>query len=241
MGQPFLAFSSFFNTFLEEIKMGSLGRALVVGWTGETGSDLVKAMLKYRPFSSVSLLGRRTNDTLDKTLFEQKIIDFENLKQEDFDGHSHVFCLLGTTRGKAGADGFVKVDKDYVENVAKASKQAGVEHFHLMTAQGSNPDSPFLYPSTKGKVEQFVQGLDFEKLTIYQPGLLLCDRKERRIGEFIFQKVMTPVHWGLGGSSGCVKTSVVAEVMLKCAKDGLTGKIPNGKIHQEHKAMNLEG
>merc|ERR1712228_32526 len=110
----------------------------------------------------------------------------------------HVFCLLGTTRGKSGADGFVKVDKDYVENVAKISQKVGVEHFHLMTAQGSNPNSPFLYPSTKGKVEEFCKELNFPKLTIYQPGLLLCPREEKRTSEFIFQKIMTPFNWALG-------------------------------------------
>ena len=65
----------------------------------------------------------------------------------------------------------------------------GVEHFHLMMAQGSNANSMFLYPKTKGEVENFVQDLGFSKLTIYQPGLLLCPREESRPGEFLFQKV----------------------------------------------------
>ena len=58
-----------------------------------------------------------------------------------------------------------------------------------MTAQGSNSNSMFLYPKTKGEVENFVQDLGFSKLTIYQPGLLLCPREESRPGEFVFQKV----------------------------------------------------
>ena len=50
--------------------------------------------------------------------------------------HDHVICLLGTTRGKSGAEGFVKIDKDYVLNVARAAREANVPHFHLMTSQG---------------------------------------------------------------------------------------------------------
>ena len=50
--------------------------------------------------------------------------------------HDHVFCLLGTTRAKSGPEGFVKIDKDYVLNVAKAARDANVPHFHLMTSQG---------------------------------------------------------------------------------------------------------
>ena len=58
-----------------------------------------------------------------QSIFVQKVVDFEALKKEDFAEHKHVFCLLGTTRGKAGVDGFVKVDKEYVQNVAKISKE----------------------------------------------------------------------------------------------------------------------
>ena len=50
--------------------------------------------------------------------------------------HDHVICLLGTTRGKSGAEGFIKIDKDYVLNVARAAREANVPHFHLMTSQG---------------------------------------------------------------------------------------------------------
>ena len=61
------------------------------------------------------------------------------------------FCCLGTTRGKAGKEGFIKVDRDYVVSSAKILKSIGCQHFHLVTSQGSNKDSMFLYTKTKGK------------------------------------------------------------------------------------------
>ena len=64
------------------------------------------------------------------------------------------FCCLGTTRGKAGKDGFVKVDFDYVVNSAKILKESGsVKQFHLLTSKGSDPNSFFLYPATKVHVQ----------------------------------------------------------------------------------------
>lgn len=59
------------------------------------------------------------------------------------------FCCLGTTRGKAGKDGFVRVDFDYVVNSANILKDAGCKQFHLLTSKGSDPNSFFLYPATK--------------------------------------------------------------------------------------------
>ena len=67
-----------------------------------------------------------------------------------FEGADVAFCCLGTTRGKAGKDGFVKVDFDYVVNSAKIIKESGsCKQFHLLTSKGSDPNSFFLYPATK--------------------------------------------------------------------------------------------
>ena len=46
-------------------------------------------------------------------------------------------------------EAFYKVDHDYVINSAKAARESGCEHFHLVSSQGANKDSSFLYPKTK--------------------------------------------------------------------------------------------
>lgn len=62
------------------------------------------------------------------------------------------FCCLGTTRGKAGAKGFVRVDRDYVVHAARLLKEADCPHFNLVSSGGANVNSMFLYPKTKGEV-----------------------------------------------------------------------------------------
>ncbi|CAF1578967.1 unnamed protein product, partial [Rotaria sordida] len=59
------------------------------------------------------------------------------------------FCCLGTTRGKAGVEGFRRVDFDYVVGVARLAKQEDCKHFHLVSSQGANENSFFLYPQVK--------------------------------------------------------------------------------------------
>ena len=46
-------------------------------------------------------------------------------------------------------DGFYKVDHDYVVNSAKTAKDAGCKHFHLVSSQGADGKSSFLYMKTK--------------------------------------------------------------------------------------------
>ena len=115
-------------------------------------------------------------------------------------------------------------------NVTRAAREANVPHFHLMTSQGwsifiyltffivkilgSNANSMFLYPKTKGQVEEACAALKFDKLTIYQPGLLLCDRQEDRTGERIAQCIAKPLFSAFGASSGAIPCDMVAQGKL---------------------------
>jgi len=216
-----------------------LGRILVVGYTGETGKALLNALPLADTLDHATLCGRRDIDLPEalKSKATQTRLDFENVPMDLMKNHDHVICLLGTTRGKSGAEGFIKIDKDYVLNVARAAREANVPHFHLMTSQGSNANSMFLYPKTKGQVEDACAELNFDKLTIYQPGLLLCDRQENRLGERIAQCIAKPLFSMLGASSGSIPCDMVAHAMLQSAMDGKTGKLPNKTLQEMSKSF----
>lgn len=106
-------------------------------------------------------------------------IDYDSMLSDKADNTEFraidvVFCCLGTTRKDAGsAEAFIKVDHDYVLAAARLALSAGVPHFSIVTASGSNADSWFLYMQTKGKVENALKALNFSHLSIFQPGLLL--------------------------------------------------------------------
>lgn len=59
-------------------------------------------------------------------------------------------------RGKSGKEGFLRVDRDYILDFATKSKEAEVKQFHLLSGDGANADSYFLYLSTKGMVDNKV-------------------------------------------------------------------------------------
>lgn len=126
---------------------------------------------------------------------EQRVIDFDNIDNhgEAFQGADIGFCCLGTTRGKAGKEGFIKVDRDYVLNSAQKALSAGCRDFHLVSSQGANASSMFLYTQIKGQVDEALQAMDFQRVSIYRPGLLMCDRAEQRWGEKIARGISSMV------------------------------------------------
>ncbi|PNJ01443.1 HTATIP2 isoform 8 [Pongo abelii] len=101
----------------------------ILGASGETGRVLLKEILEQGLFSKVTLIGRRKL-TFDEEAYKnvnQEVVDFEKLDDyaSAFQGHDVGFCCLGTTRVKAGAEGFVRVDRDYVLKSAELAKAGG--------------------------------------------------------------------------------------------------------------------
>ncbi|CAH1249351.1 HTATIP2 [Branchiostoma lanceolatum] len=174
--------------------------AFVVGHTGETGRALVEELVNRNIFQKLLLIGRRElNYEGEKySKLEQKVVDYEKLADDHadlFKGHNVGFCCLGTTRGKSGAEGFKRVDHDYVMMTAKLAKEGGCGHFLLQSSQGANKDSSFLYTKVKGQVDAECAELGFEKLSIFRPGVLMVDRKESRPGEWFARKMLTPLKY----------------------------------------------
>lgn len=64
------------------------------------------------------------------------------------------------------------IDHDYNMNAAKGAKEAGSQHYGLMSAYNANPKSWFTYMKCKGQIEEDLKALDFTSLSIFKPGLL---------------------------------------------------------------------
>jgi len=158
-------------------------RAIVIGGTGAIGKHLVKELLESPTWSKVTAIVRKKADFGEHSKLEQIVVDMNNLDahKEAFANHDTAFSCLGTTRKDAGsAEAFKKVDLEYVTNFAKLSKDAGIPHFQHVTSQGSNKNSWFLYPQTKGQAEENVNAFNFTTTVVWRPGLL--DRGEQARG-----------------------------------------------------------
>ncbi|XP_046375583.1 oxidoreductase HTATIP2-like isoform X1 [Haliotis rufescens] len=192
-------------------------QAFILGYTGEVGKELIKELAAAKLFKKVVLIGRRQVD-LDTTVgpeFEQKVVDFEKLEEHSdvFEGLDTGFCALGTTRGKSGVKGFVRVDHDYVLISAEIAKARGCKHFSLVSSQGANKNSSMLYTRTKGQVEEALKVMHFDRISIYRPGVLMCDRTEDRPGEKVARVLLKPISY-LFPTAITTPTEIVAKALV---------------------------
>lgn len=224
------------------------GRAcFVLGASGETGRVLLRELLARQLFSRVTLIGRRWLSLGEETgaAVEQVVVDFERLSEHAaaFQGHDVGFCCLGTTRTKAGVDGFIRVDRDYVAQAAELAQAGGCKHFVLQSSQGANPHSRFLYLRVKGEVENLVRAVGFDRCTILRPAVLLCNRQESRPMEWIAQQFLSVVAW-VFPTAYSIPVKTVARAMVASVLQPGKGKVEvleNGDIHKLGKAVPQQG
>ena len=163
-------------------------KVLLLGSTGMVGRILLDKLLAHEKIQAVTTLSRRAIPELESNpKLTQHIVDFETLSEKDaplIQDHEVLFNCMGTTRAAAGgAAPFIRIDHDYPLKVMKMHNGHGLV---LLTSTGSNPNSWFLYPQTKGRLEEACKSLELPNLAILRPGLLLLQVKWINIYKVIF-------------------------------------------------------
>ncbi|XP_054859534.1 oxidoreductase HTATIP2-like [Eublepharis macularius] len=211
----------------------------ILGASGETGKEVLTKILRQQLFSKVTLIGRRKLD-LEGSFYsnvKQEVVDFEKLDEfaAAFQGHDVGFCCLGTTIRKAGVAGLVRVDRDYVHHSAELAKAGGCRHFVLESALCADPNSSLLHLRVKGEAESRVKAVGFDRLSIFRPALLLCDRQESRPAEWMARQVLGAVAYifpTFYSISTVTVARAMANIVVMPAKDNQKVEVlENADIH----------
>ncbi|GME77265.1 unnamed protein product [[Candida] boidinii] len=206
----------------------SLPSILILGSTGLCGSNFLRLVSeKSSDFAKIVTLSRRKPEINSETNKQVTTIlesnsdnwpaEFAKLDLPE-NGDGIYFSGFGTTRKAAGsAENFKKIDYGVNYDCAKAAKESNkFKTLVLISTVSANKDSTFLYFQSKGKLEQDIIDLKFDRTIILRPGPLLGHReKSKGFGDGIIN------HFG-----GFFKNSIFAgllyhpitgEEVAKCA------------------------
>lgn len=206
--------------------------ALLVGTTGLVGRHCLSLLAQDPAVARVCALVRRPTalaDLLDPAAcarahtakVELPVVNFEQLARHSEHFRADlVFCALGTTIRQAGSQAaFRQVDFDYPLQVARLAKAQGARHFLLISALGADAGSRFFYNRVKGELEDALRGLAFESLTLARPSVLLGQRNEPRLGEWVAGRA----GWLMPERYKPVAGSQVAQALITAAHHGRPG------------------
>ena len=149
---------------------------VMIGATGAVGGHVARTLVEMPDVERVTLLGRRPVEGIspDKTVQAEIDIFDPGSYGPHLDGHDAAICTLGVGQpSKMSREEFVRIDKVAVLAFAESCKAAGVRHFELLGSVGTNPDSRSFYLRTKGELEEGLKSLEFDRLSLFRPSMIL--------------------------------------------------------------------
>lgn len=158
--------------------------AIVIGATGLVGRAVTDQLAHAAHIGRIVTLTRRPAPHASAKVHNQ-VVDFDHLEASaaSFSGDL-LFSCLGTTRKQAGSiEAQRVVDLDYQYKAAQLAAGQGVRHYLLVSSSGANDASRNPYLRMKSELEQKVQALPFERISIFQPSLLQGPREAVRWAE----------------------------------------------------------
>ena len=201
--------------------------ALVIGATGATGRELVKLLLNDNEVEKVTIFVRKT-PVIEHEKLTTRIIDFNEIENhKDRIKGDVLFSALGTTKKDAGGkkEQYL-VDYTYQYEFAQIAAINGVENYSLVSSVGANSKSSFFYPKIKGALEEAVKKLEFKKIDIFQPPMLIRQPDFIRDAEKTGIKVLNVLNkMGILKSQRPLEVNKLADKMLKIAKTDTKEKV----------------
>lgn len=201
--------------------------ALMIGSTGLIGAQLLEMLLERKEYSNVITFVKRDSDIQHPKL-RQHIINFEKIEDyKKFVVGDDFFCTIGTTIKNAGSqEAFRKVDFEYPQVFATIAMQNNVKQFLIISSIGADSKSGTFYLKTKGEIQDFLKNCTFEAVSVFQPSLLLGNRKEFRLGERIgafFMKLFSFAFVGNLKKYKPIESEALAEAMFDIAQKNKSG------------------
>lgn len=165
---------------------------VMLGASGAVGTAALNTLLQLKNCHQLTLLGRNPIANLNYDFVKQHKITISDAGSYSnfLQGHSAAICTLGVGEpSKISKEEFVKIDKTAVLDFAKACKKAGVKHFELLASVDANPNSRYFYLRIKGELVEELKALHFERLSVFEPSMILTPTNRYGISQAITLKV----------------------------------------------------
>ena len=160
--------------------------SLIFGSSGLIGNEILNIILKNTNYNKVKIFVRSVPEKKDSKL-EIIQTDFKNLEKhkDSIVGDDCFFCIGTTHKDTPDKNEYRRIEYDIPVKVAQIAKSNSVNSFVYISSMGANSNSSGSYLKNKGQVEEELKKMNFPKLALIRPSILLGNRKTFRLGERI--------------------------------------------------------
>jgi putative NADH-flavin reductase len=200
---------------------------VMLGASGAVGTIVVQQLLPHASIANITLLNRKNIDTFQNIIIKQHNIDIHNSeKYASFINHQTVaICTLGVGEpSKVSKEEFIKVDKTAVVHFANICKEKGVEHFQLLACVNQNTKSANHYLKVKGELVAHLQSLQFNRLSIFEPSMILTPTNRYGFSQALMLAVWPKLHFLLQRSFSKYRGIEIEKLGKAIANNTFTNK-----------------
>jgi len=197
--------------------------ALIFGSSGLIGSELLNVVKQNNNYNKIKLFVRSAPNNNDPKV-EIIQTDFNVLEKhkDSIVGDDCFFCIGTTRKDTPDKNEYRRVEHNIPVDVAKITKSNSVKAFIYVSSLGANPNSSGSYLKNKGQVEEELNNLNFPKLAVIRPSILLGNRKVFRLGERIgifIMKTLSIFFLGILKKYKPIEAQNVAKAMVAIAQN----------------------
>jgi len=197
-------------------------RVMIAGATGLVGGRFFETAVADPGYSEIVLLGRRPVPELDTHENVSTLVtDFAGLEaMAPSCKVDAVVCALGTTIKKAGSkERLFEIDCLYTEAAASYARRCGAKTLVVISSIGASAAASSHYLKTKGEMERRVTSMGFQSCHILRPSLLLGDRKEKRFGEALGVRLLSPLSFMIPATYRPIHADILARKINALLKE----------------------
>jgi uncharacterized protein YbjT (DUF2867 family) len=199
-------------------------RVLIIGGTGQVGTAVVRALAAEPSCAEVVMVNRRAISPTDGPRVRQVILDTAAAQGDPVYGASCVGVGQGSM--KWSEEELKALEIGVVGGFARGCQAGGITRFALLSAVGSAAKSRFRYVRVMGLKEEAVQGIGFQRLAIFRPGIIAGNAHTPRYVAWLGRLIPGPF--------GTIEQDDIGRAFVA---EFVSNSAPNGVVYLENGAM----
>jgi uncharacterized protein YbjT (DUF2867 family) len=214
-------------------------RVLIIGGTGQVGAAVVRALAAEPSCAEVVMVNRRAISLTADPRVRQVILD---TVAAQFPAEVTKIAQSMVAQGDVGVGkGSMKWSEEelkaleigVVGGFARGCRAGGITQFALLSAVGSTAKSRFRYVRVMGLKEETVQGIGFQRLAIFRPGIIAGNAHTPRYVAWLGRLI--PGRFGTIEQDD-IGRAFVAEFISSSISKGVV-YLENGAMRQRSRAL----
>jgi uncharacterized protein YbjT (DUF2867 family) len=214
-------------------------RVLIIGGTGQVGGAVVRALAAEPTCAEVVMVNRKPTSqvpgprvraiTLDTAAaqFPAEVTKLAQRLAAQGDPVYGASCVgVGTGSTTWSEEELKALEIGVVGGFARGCLAGGITRFSLLSAVGSTAKSRIRYVRVMGLKEETVQGVGFQRLAIFRPGVIAGNAHTPRYVAWLGRLIP--------GRFGTIEQDDIARAFVA---EFIFGSAPNGIVYLENEAM----